>query len=44
MSIAIGWGLLFSTLITLFVIPALSSLAHDATALVTRIAGRLMRQ
>lgn len=44
MSIAIGWGLLFSTLITLFVIPALSSLAHDATASVMRAAGRLTRQ
>jgi multidrug efflux pump subunit AcrB len=44
MSIAIGWGLLFSTVVTLFVIPALSSLAHDATAAVSRASGRLARQ
>jgi multidrug efflux pump subunit AcrB len=44
MSIAIGWGLLFSTIITLFVIPALFSVAHDATAFLNRIKTRLTRQ
>lgn len=40
MSVAIGWGLLFSTLITLFVIPALYSVANDATAFLGRLAAR----
>lgn len=44
MSIAIGWGLLFSTIITLFVIPALFSVAHDATAFLNRVKMRLTRQ
>jgi Cu/Ag efflux pump CusA len=43
MSIAIGWGLLFSTIITLFVIPALFSVAHDATAFLNRVKMRLTR-
>jgi multidrug efflux pump subunit AcrB len=41
MSVAIGWGLLFSTLVTLFVIPALYSVANDATAQLGHLAGRL---
>jgi multidrug efflux pump subunit AcrB len=41
MSIAIGWGLLFSTFVTLFVIPALYSVANDATAALGRLTGRL---
>jgi multidrug efflux pump subunit AcrB len=32
MSVAIGWGLLFSTFITLFVIPALYSVTNDVRA------------
>jgi len=44
MSIAIGWGLLFSTIITLLVIPALFSVAHDATAFLNRVKMRLTRQ
>ena len=40
----IGWGLLFSTIITLFVIPALFSVAHEATAFLNRIKMRLTRQ
>jgi multidrug efflux pump subunit AcrB len=41
MSIAIGWGLLFSTFITLFVIPALFYAANDATAFVGRLVAHI---
>jgi len=40
----IGWGLLFSTIITLFVIPSLFCVAHEATAFLNRIKMRLTRQ
>ncbi len=41
MSIAIGWGLLFATFITLFVIPALFYAANDATASVGRLGAHI---
>lgn len=40
MSVAIGWGLLISTFVTLFVVPALYSLARQATAILARIPDR----
>ena len=42
MSVAIGWGLMFSTLVTLFVIPLLYSVVRDFEALLSRV-GVLLR-
>jgi multidrug efflux pump subunit AcrB len=43
MSIAIGWGLFLSTLVTLFVIPSLFSAANDATAAIGQGLARFRR-
>ncbi len=40
MSVAIGWGLLISTFVTLFVVPALYSLARQGTKSLGRIPAR----
>ncbi len=37
MSVAIGWGLMFSTLVTLFLIPVLYSTVRDTEALLSRV-------
>jgi hypothetical protein len=36
MSVAIGWGLMFSTLVTLFLIPVLYSTVRDVEASLSR--------
>lgn len=40
MSLAIGWGLAFSTLVTLFLVPVLYSFARDTSAAVKSLATR----
>lgn len=41
MSLAIGWGLVFATFVTLFVVPVLYSLARDVTLPISRFKQRL---
>ncbi len=41
MSLAIGWGLAFSTMVTLFLVPVLYSFARDITMAVTGLLARL---
>jgi multidrug efflux pump subunit AcrB len=41
MSLALGWGLLFSTFITLGLVPALYLVADDLKTILRRVAGRL---
>jgi multidrug efflux pump subunit AcrB len=44
MSLAIGWGLTFATLITLFLVPVLYTLAKDLNAKIRRQGSPLMQQ
>ena len=43
MSLALGWGLAISTVVTLFLVPVLYTLAGDVRAVGARLAGRLSR-